>query len=285
MPYQLLALDMDGTVLTSEKVISPKTEEAIHAALSCGKDVFFATGRAPIEMKEHLRHFPEMRYVMYLSGAIVRDLQTGKDLHNVNIPLHIVEKIMDIGKDKAALVAIYAGDGLYVEKSCRGRMKEFGCECFEPLYEACAVWVDDIKETALAHGHEVHKINFYCGSETEWLRCAEELKVLPVSRASGIPNNEEISPLGVDKGTALRAMCEALGIPVEQSIAVGDQSNDLTMIRIAGLGVAMGNATEEVKAAADTVTADCDHDGVAQLIEQYLLLGRRCPEGADEGCS
>ena len=80
-------------------------------------------------------------------------------------------------------------------------------------------------------------------------------------------------------------MCEALGIPVEQSIAVGDQSNDLTMIRIAGLGVAMGNATEEVKAVADTVTADCDHDGVAQVIEQYLLLGRRCPEGADEGCS
>ena len=61
MPYQLLALDMDGTVLTSEKVISPKTEGAIHEALAAGKDVFFATGRAPIEMKEHLKHFSEMR--------------------------------------------------------------------------------------------------------------------------------------------------------------------------------------------------------------------------------
>ena len=211
MDYRLLALDMDGTVLTSEKVISPKTEGAIHEALDAGKDVFFATGRAPIEMKEHLKHFPEMRYVMYLSGAIVRDLRTGKDLHNVNIPLHIVEKIMDIGRNKDALVAVYAGDGLFVDKRCRGRMKEFGCECFEPLYEQCAEWVDDIRETALAHGHEVHKINFYCGSEAEWLRCAAELKELPVSRASGIPNNEEISPLGVDKGTALRAMCEALG--------------------------------------------------------------------------
>ena len=150
-------------------------------------------------------------------------------------------------------------------------MKEYGCDCFEPLYEQCAQWVDDIRETAIAHGHEVHKINFYCGSEAEWLRCAEELKELPVSRASGIPNNEELSPLGVDKGTALRAMCDALDIPVEAAIAVGDQGNDLSMIRVAGLGVAMGNATQEVKEAAKAVTADCDHDGVAEVIKTYLL--------------
>ena len=270
MEYQLLALDMDGTVLTSEKKISQKTQEAIHGALAAGKQVLFATGRAPIEMKEHLSSFPDMRYVMYLSGAIVRDLHAGKDLHAVHIPLHIVENIMDIAKDKAALVAVYAGDGLFVEKKFRGRMAEYGCECFAPLYEACAERVDDIRETALAHGHEVRKINFYCGSEAEWRRCAEELKKLPVQRASGIPNNEEVSPAGVDKGAALVSLCSALGLPVECAIAVGDQGNDLSMIRAAGLGVAMGNATEEVKAAADAVTADCDHDGVAEVIKTYL---------------
>ena len=271
MNYQLLALDMDGTVLTSEKVISPVTEEAIHAALAAGKDVCFATGRAPIEMEEHLRIFPQMRYVMYLSGAIVRDLHTGKDIHSVHIPLHIVEKIMDISKNKAALVAVYAGDGLFVDKKCRGHMAEYGCECFESLYEQCAQWVDDLKETAMKHGHEVHKINFYCGSEEEWLRCVEELKELPVSRASGIPNNEELSPLGVDKGTALCSMCRVLNLPMEASIAVGDQGNDLSMIRAAGLGIAMGNATQEVKEAAKAVTADCNHDGVAKVIRTYLL--------------
>ena len=66
-------------------------------------------------------------------------------------------------------------------------------------------------------------------------------------------------------------MCEKLGIPIAETIAVGDQTNDLEMIRAAGLGVAMGNATEEVKAAADLITADCDHDGVAEIIEKYLL--------------
>jgi Cof subfamily protein (haloacid dehalogenase superfamily) len=208
---------------------------------------------------------------MYLSGAIVRDLHTGKDIHSVNIPLHIVEKIMDISENKAALVAVYAGDGLFVDKKCRGRMAEYGCACFESLYEQCAQWVDDIRETAVTHGHEVHKINFYCGSEEEWLRCAKELRKLPVSCASGIPNNEELSPLGVDKGTALRAMCSVVGIPMEASIAVGDQGNDLAMICTAGLGIAMGNAAEEVKAAAKAVTADCDHNGVAEVIKTYLL--------------
>ena len=283
MNYRLLALDMDGTALTSEKVISPKTGEAIHTALAEGKHVFFATGRAPVEMEEHLRHFPDMRYVMYLSGAIVRDRVTGEDLHNVHIPIHIVEKIMEISRKRSALVAVYASDGVFVETNKRGRMAEYGCACFEPLYEQCATWVEDLEEIAFDPKRRIHKINFYCGSEGEWLLCAEELRKLPVSYASGIPNNEEISPLNVDKGRALSAMCKKLGIPVSMAIAVGDQSNDLSMIRAAGLGVAMGNATEEVKDAADVITDDCDHDGVAKVIETYLLHGRRCPEGADEG--
>ena len=76
---------------------------------------------------------------------------------------------------------------------------------------------------------------------------------------------------GQEASTDLVPGVPTLGIPISQAIAVGDQGNDLAMIRCAGLGVAMGNATEEVKAAAGAVTADCDHDGVAQVIETYLL--------------
>lgn len=271
MSYRLLAMDMDGTVLNREKVISPRTEAAIRAAIAAGKDVFFATGRAAVEVKEHLDRFPEMRYVMLVSGAVVRDVHTGEDVHSVHIPFPIVEKILEIGRKSRALVAIYAGDGVYVEKKFHGRMEEFGCKCFEPLYEACAEWVEDLDKTALEHKEDVRKINFYCGNEEDWKSCGQELGKLPVTRASGIPNNDEVSPQGVDKGEALLSMCEKLGIPISEAIAVGDQSNDLAMIRAAGLGVAMGNATEEVKAAADIVTADCDHDGVAEIIEKYLL--------------
>ena len=85
------------------------------------------------------------------------------------------------------------------------------------------------------------------------------------------PLNFEISPLGVNKGVGLKTLSLITGIPLSGMIAVGDEQNDLEMIRTAGLGVAMGNATDEVIAAADAMTADCDHDGVASVIEMCLL--------------
>ena len=89
--------------------------------------------------------------------------------------------------------------------------------------------------------------------------------------ASSIERNLELSAPGVTKGRGLMALAEHLGLTPDQVMAVGDSGNDLTMVQLAGLGVAMGNATREVLAAADAVTADNDHDGVAEAIEKYVL--------------
>ena len=271
MNYCLLALDLDGTALSSEKIVTDRTAAAIRRAIAAGKEVLFATGRAPSELREHLQRFPEMNYLLCLSGATVRDLRAGKNLNIVNIPLHIVEKIMEISKKVDAMVAIYAGEDVFVEKTYQGNMGWYGCACFEPLYDSCAIWVDSLDEAISLRGNDVRKINFYFHSTEDWRAAGEVLGKLPVAHASGIPNNYEISPQGVDKGVGLTALCETLGIPISQAIAVGDEGNDVAMIQAAGLGVAMGNATEEVKAVADAVTADCDHDGVAEVIEKYLL--------------
>lgn len=271
MDYRLLALDMDGTVLTSEKVISPRTDAAIRCAMAAGKEVLFATGRAPAEMRAHLAQYPEMRYIICLSGATVMDLREKRDLNVVSFRPEVVEQIMSIGSGYDALAAVYAGEDVFLERKYRGRLGYFGCECFAKLYDQCAIWVEDISQAIAQRKNDVRKINFYFHTEEQWSDADARLSRLPVTHASGIPNNFEISPLGVDKGVGLTALCETLGIPISQAIAVGDQGNDLAMIRCAGLGVAMGNATDEVKAAAGAVTADCDHDGVAQVIETYLL--------------
>ena len=81
----------------------------------------------------------------------------------------------------------------------------------------------------------------------------------------------ELTATGVDKGVGLTKLCEALGIPVSASIAVGDADNDLSVLRTAGLAVAMGNALDSVKAVSDVTVADCDHDGCAEAIYKYLL--------------
>ena len=269
--YQLIALDMDGTVLTSEKVISPRTAAAMQAALDAGKDVMFATGRCPSEMWEHFAAFPKMTYAMCLSGALVQNIRTGEALADITIPLELAQQVLKLAEGLDAMVSVYAGDDVFVEKRRRGNMEYFGCQCFAALYEGCGIWVDDIRDALEQRGHQVHKINFYCHDEANWKRAGELLSALPLSFASGIPNNFEISPQGVNKGVGLRKLCEAAGIPIEKAIAVGDEGNDLAMIRCAGLGVAMGNAIQSVKEAADAHTADCDHDGVAEVIETYLL--------------
>ena len=271
MPYRLLAMDMDGTVLNSEKIVTPRTDRAIRQALAAGKEVLFATGRCLTEVRPYLEQYPEMRYALCLSGAVILDVAAGKTLADISLSPALTAQILDSARQVDAMVAIYAGDDVFAERSQRPRMAYFGCDCFGPLYDRCAVYVDTLQEALDREGHRVHKINLYCHTHADWQKAGELLGDLPVTCAQGIPNNFEVSPQGVSKGEGLRQLCRAIGIPVEEAIAVGDEGNDLTMVAAAGLGVAMGNATEAVKAAARIVTADCDHDGVAEIIEQYLL--------------
>ena len=94
---------------------------------------------------------------------------------------------------------------------------------------------------------------------------------LPVEMVDAESSSLELTAIGVDKGVGLTKLCEALGIPVSASIAVGDADNDLSVLRAAGLAVAMGNALDSVKAISDVTVADCDHDGCAEAIYKYLL--------------
>lgn len=271
MEYRLLAMDMDGTVLNSEKKITACTDSAIRKALAQGKEVLFATGRCPVEVREYLNVFPEMNYVLCLSGALVLDLRQGKTLANTTIPRSLAEQILSAAAGLDAMVTLYAGDDVFVERKRKGNMAYYGCQCFAKLYDDCAIWVEDIHDVLACHGDRIYKANIFCHSPEEWKKADEALRGLPLNYASGIPNNYEISPQGVDKGVGLQKLCEAAGIPIQQAIAVGDEGNDAAMIRAAGLGIAMGNASEPIKAQADAVTADCDHDGVAAVIETYLL--------------
>ena len=93
---RLLAMDMDGTALNSEKQVSPRTKTAVEAALAAGRHVLFATGRCPAEVREYLALFPGMRYAVYLSGALVRDEKTGRALLDCPFPRPLAEQVLDV---------------------------------------------------------------------------------------------------------------------------------------------------------------------------------------------
>ena len=268
--YRLLAVDMDGTVLNREKQITSATRQAIEKALAAGKDVVFATGRCPSEMREYLNQFPQMRYAMSLSGALIFDLRAGVTLSETNLSPALVEQILAAAEGLDVMAVLYAGNEVYLERCRRGNLAHFWCDCYTALYEVCGNWVERSTDV-LSFGESIRKINFFCHTAEDYQALQGRMAHLPVSLAQGSINNCEVSPRGVDKGVGLEMLCRAAGISTQEAIAVGDSGNDMAMLRAAGLAVAMENATEEVRALADVIVADCDRDGVAEAIEKFLL--------------
>ena len=270
MRYTLLAADMDGTALNSQKEITPRTKRAIHQALQSGYEVMFSTGRCIAEVRPYLKDFPEMHYLISHSGATVMDLRTGEDVCVVPILPETVYQALDAAAACGAAVVFFIGNELYLDRNLRDRLGYYGCECFAPIYEKHAEWVDNMDEVLAQRIHDVRKLNFFFHTHEDWERCSAELKKRSIRHASGMASNIEVMAPTVSKGAALELLCRRIGLPIAQTIACGDEGNDVSILQAAGLGVAMGNATAQARAAADAVTADCDHDGVAEVIERYL---------------
>ncbi len=275
MNYQLFAADMDGTVLNSQKVITPRTRAALLAALEAGKDVLFATGRSYSEVKPYLKDFPQMRYLLTVSGASVVDLRAEKSICRHPFSPGTVEKVLNALAGIDVMISHFVGEEVCLSSRFRGRFDDYGCGCYTKLGEDCAMWLPDASAYCLEHTEETYKLNAFFRYDEDFARATELLKDFDVTLARALKNNYEISPKGVSKGTGLTALCEYIGLPIAQAIAIGDEGNDVEMLRAAGLGVAMGNAIDAAKAAADVTVADCDHDGVAEAIERFLMEEQR----------
>jgi len=145
---------------------------------------------------------------------------------------------------------------------------------YKPMYNRVCRQVVDIGKFYRAAPYPVYKLNLYFRSETERTTAREKLQDLPVNMVFSEKTSLEFTASGATKGIGLVRLCEELGIPVSQTIAVGDADNDLDIMATAGLAVAMGNARVHIKAAADVVVSDNDHGGCAEAIDRYLLGNR-----------
>ena len=153
-------------------------------------------------------------------------------------------------------------------------MDQFGMGIYKDMFQRVSDrWSDLAKEYA-ANPFPVAKVNIYHQSADSRRRTRERILAagLEVTMADAETTSLEISLKHVDKGTGLEKLCRHLNLPIAQTIVVGDADNDLEALKKAGLAVAMGNASPQVKAAADVVVADCDHGGCAQAVD--ILLKR-----------
>ena len=281
--YELIALDMDGTLLDSGQRITPRAKAAVGEILAHGKQVVFATGRCRPQLEEYLECFPQMRYLICENGACVCDLKTGEDLFRRALPQQQVLHVMDAVEKEDVLAAFFIGNRSFMDRRTFLRMEEFGLESYRAVFAKSAVWVEDLFSFYRDRPLEVEKIALFFPSGNLNARdglhrraqaCArvqERIHSLPVTMAVSASGNMEITGEGVNKGTGLKLLCGHLGLPLSQTAAVGDGENDRELLQLAGLAVAMENASASIRAAAAVTVPDCDHDGAAVAMERYML--------------
>lgn len=269
--YKLAAFDMDGTLLNSDKKIPASAIEACQRAVVAGKVVALDTGRAVTELS--IFPFADMgiRYGSCACGTVIYDFREGTVLAQRTISAELMPVIVDASRKEDVMVQVMVDGISFVEAADVREMAHFQMSAYQPLYEATTSYVDDVRLFALENADRLNKINMYHASPEGRARTLARLEGLPLDFTFAETTSLEITPRGVSKGTGLADLCDVLGIDIEEAIGVGDAFNDVPMLEMAGLGVAMGNSNEAALQAANAVVGDNDHDGIAEVIDQYLL--------------
>ena len=271
--YKVIALDMDGTALTDQKVIDEETKEAIHAALKAGKEVVFCTGRSYAEMREILLDFPDMHYLCGENSALIYDLVHKRPVKMASVSYEYIEKIFELIKGRDIMPLIFSGGEAYVNESQSLRLEHYEMGWLQPGIIKVGTIVANAFEEVKKNRGNIEKICLFHTSVEERAKTWEMLNKadLPLTYANSEVSSLEITPLNMDKSKGLEFLSETLGISIEEMIMVGDADNDLPALKKAGLSVAMGNANEHVKEIAHVQVADNNHHGCAEAIYKYLL--------------
>lgn len=272
MSVKVILLDLDGTLLNSDKTVSAANYAALERAAAMGVHIVPATGRFYEGLPEVVRNLPFVRYVVSVNGAEIYDAKENKVLHREELEPEEAVAIYEYLSGLPALCDAYVEGWGYMDRSYYARIDEFATEPYVvKMLKELRTPVDDMK--AFLAQHKTQKVMAFFNDMDRRAVELERVKALFPNTAisSSIANNIEVNAKKATKGGALLNLCQVLGVDVKDTMAFGDGSNDLAMIQNAGIGVAMGNAYPSLKEAADYVTLTCDEDGVAHAIEKFVF--------------
>ncbi|HET7815879.1 MAG TPA: Cof-type HAD-IIB family hydrolase [Candidatus Baltobacteraceae bacterium] len=263
--FDLIALDLDGTLLNSQEHVSPRNRRAIRTALDLGIRVVLVTGRGvdtPIRISRELGlNLP----VICCHGALTKDFLANKTLGHIPVPLQYAKPMVEFAEKNNLTMALYSeelfyrikGHELYMQDMRGPTWREVAS--FSDVMHTAPTFIRILGQTAVdAMLREFGDLPLHFKHET-WLDFTE---VAVTSREA-------------TKQHALARLCADFQILPERVMAIGDSRNDVPMLRWAKMGIAMGNALPEVRQSVQFVTGTNDEDGVAMAIEQYVLRTHR----------
>lgn len=266
IPYKAVFIDLDGTLLTRQSVVSPRTADCLKKLVAKGIRLIFATGRPIESIRNLLGGIHQSDPAISLSGSMVHGSLFGEPIQARTIPFETVHSILESCRALGGIdnILLDESEGFYALHQSADIEEFIGMYNKHPLpfsYDAVptapvlSILVhsrDSRRDIYLrlqeAFGDAVHFTYF---KEYPWI---------------------ELSDMSSNKGNAMAFVCKHLGIRIEEAIAIGDGANDLEMIAAAGLGIAMENADDEVKAVADRIAPHHNQDGVAIVLEDIFGL-------------
>ncbi len=275
MTYKVLVLDIDGTLTNSQKIITQKTKQVLREAQKQGVKLVLASGRPTpgiVPLAEELGFGEFGGFILPFNGAKIIDYQSKKTIFETVLPMEEIPLLYRSSKEHDVAIVTYDDFSIITERS-------------DDKYVAVEARINNMPVKKVSSF--VDTVNFQVTKclmvgDGDYLENVElDVKEhfgdrLNVYRSE--PFFLEIMPQNIDKAYSLSKLLEYLGCTKEEMVACGDGFNDLSMIRYAGLGVAMSNAQVVVKESADFITLSNDEDGVAYVTEKFILNSSTCPQ-------
>ena len=268
---RLIALDLDGTLLTTDKRVTERNLATLQRASEQGIFIVPVTGRIFRGLPQAVLDWPFLKYAILSNGAAIYDVLNDKMLCRAEIPLAQALEIMSWLDGQPLIYDCYMEGQGYMTEAMWQQIDAYAASPIVAEYmKSIRTPVPELKAHIRARGSDIQKIQAFCRDTDTQRRLLGHFPFPNIAVSSSVPRNVEINREDATKGRALLALAEHLGLRREQTMAFGDGLNDITMIKSAGIGVAMGNAVDEVKRVADEITATNDEDGVAAVVEGLL---------------
>lgn len=265
-PIRVIVTDIDGTLLNSRMELSPRNEAALRQVIERGIHVVLATGKTRHAGEWIIKKLNLKSPGIFLQGLVTYDAD-GQIMHQQTLDPAVARSVITFADERGFLIVAYSGKRILV-KGVDPRLEGAITAYHDSPPEAVGALHNLIDHTPL------HKL-MMIGDARSITALRWQLEMLAGGQIrlmqAGIPTMVEVLPPGGSKGTALKQLMKDLNVKPEAVMAIGDAENDIEMLQIAGIGVAMGQAHQPVKDAADFVTASNDEDGVAVAIEKFVL--------------
>ena len=272
---RMIAFDLDGTLLTTDKRLTDETRRTLEQAAKRGILLVPATGRPLTGMPAEVLGIAGVRYAITANGARVVSAEDGKILREKLISVEKARKVLDIYGEYDTLREIYYDGQGYMEARQMEQLDHYVPDPNMAQYmRNTRKCVPDLMEKVRQENRAMDKVQavFACAGEKE--QAFRRIREMEGVEATGaLSYNIEVTAGGINKGEALLWLAGELGIDREEILAFGDGANDADMIRAAGIGAAMEVSVPEVRAAADILAGSNDEDGVARAVQRYIDLG------------